>query len=236
MSMDLFKKIIDEISGHSEFVYLHGLGESLLHPKFFEMADYANKAGLKTHLSTNMSFLTDERSEKLVKSGIDFIVLSVDGATKETYESIRVGGDFEKNLNQAKRFLRLKRDMKADFHVVVQFIQMESNKSETGHVKELFSKEEREEVNIFRVKPVFDSPSFVHEEITHNHPCYFLWSTMDITQDGKVKMCCMDFDAEVVTGDLNHESVYEIWNNPAMADLREKHKNLDYKSLSLIHI
>lgn len=233
MKLELFKKVVDEVRGRSEFMYLHGLGESLLHPKFFEMADYAHKAGLKTHLSTNMSFLNEERSEKLVKSNIDFIVMSMDGATKETYESIRVGGDFERNLKQAKYFLRLKRETNARSHVVVQFIQMEKNKGEVGHVKELFSEEERKAVNMFRVKPVFDSPSFVTEDVSHHNPCYFLWSTMDITQDGLVKMCCMDFDAKVVFGDLNKQSVFEVWNSPGMAELRAKHKRLDYKSMPI---
>lgn len=233
MKFELFKKVVDEVRGRSEFMYLHGMGESLLHPKFFEMADYAHKAGLKTQLSTNMSFLNEERSEKLVKSDIDFIIMSMDGATKETYESIRIGGDFDRNLKQAKHFLQLKRRANTKSYVVVQFIQMDKNEDEAGDIKGLFSEEERNAVDMFRFKPVFDLPSFVTGVVSHSNPCYFLWSTMDITQDGLVKMCCMDFDAKVVFGNLNKQSVFEVWNSTGMADLRGKHKKLDYKSMPI---
>lgn len=233
MKNEFFRKIIDEVSGKSEFVYLYGMGESLLHPKFFEMANYAVNSGLSTALSTNLSFLNEERSLKLLKSGIEFITLALDGSTKETYESIRVKGEFEKNLEQAKSFLRMKTKLGAKCSVDVQFIEMDQNKSQTNLVSELFTKEEKSAINIFRVKPVFDSPSIVKDIIQHKHPCYFLWSTMDITWDGKVDMCCMDYDAKVVLGDLNQESVYELWNGEGMTDLRDRHKKLDYKSMPI---
>ena len=233
MKEEFFKKVINEVRGKSEFVYLYGMGESLLHPKFFEMADYTVGAGLSTALSTNLSFLDEDRSYKLLKSGIDFITLALDGSTKETYESIRVGGEFEKNLKQAKRFLRMKNQLGVKCSVDVQFIEMDQNKLQTNLVSELFTEEEKSAINIFRVKPVFDSPSIVKDIIQHKRPCYFLWSTMDITWDGKADMCCMDYDAKVVLGDLNEESVYDVWNGEGMTELRDRHKKLDYKSMPI---
>lgn len=233
MPMDMFKKIVDEVRGKSEFMYLYGMGESLLHPKFFEMADYAVKAGLKTSLSTNLSFLNEERSHKLLESGIDFVTLALDGTTKDTYESIRLGGEFEKNLEQTKRFLQMKIESNSRCSVDVQFIQMAKNKSQVDQVRGLFTAEEQKAIKVFRVKPVFNSPSIAKDEIVHRHPCYFLWSTMTITWDGRVSMCCMDYDSEVVLGDLNKSSVFDVWNSEGLADLREKHKKLDYKSMPI---
>jgi radical SAM protein with 4Fe4S-binding SPASM domain len=231
MDMDLFKKIIDQVRGHSEFIYLHGLGESLLHPKFFEMAEYANKAGLKTHLSTNLTFLNEERNERLAKSDIDFIVLSLDGATKETYESIRIGGDFEKSINHIKHLLKLKKKYNSKFLIDIQFIQMEKNQHQAHQIKSLFSDDEREVIDRFRVKPAFSTTNkTVDNPLKHRVPCYYLWSTMTILQDGKVSMCCMDFDGEVILGDLTKEKVYDVWNNRAMVSLRDKHKKLEYDS------
>ena len=233
MEEAFFEKIIDEVRGRSEFVYLYGMGESLLHPKFFEMADYAVNAGLSTALSTNLSFLNEERSHKLLNSGINFITLALDGSTKETYESMRVGGEFEKNLEQAKYFLRLKNKLEVKCSVDVQFIEMNENRSQANLVSELFTEEEKSAINIFRVKPVFDSPSIVRDIIKHKSPCYFLWSTMDITWDGKVDMCCMDYDAKVILGDLNKKTVCEVWNGEEMVALRDRHKKLDYESMPM---
>ena len=233
MSEYLFKKIIDEIKGKSEFLYLYGMGESLLHPKFFEMAEYAVKNGLTTSLSTNLTLLNEERSRKLLESGIDFIVLALDGINKNTYEMIRVGGQFERNLANVKRFLRLKYELKAKCFVDIQFILINDNKDEAIHMSEIFTKEEQSVINMYRIKPVYNSPSITTEKIIHKHPCYFLWSTMTIIWDGCVVMCCMDYDAEVLLGDINDMSVKEIWNNQKIASLRRLHKKLDYEKMPI---
>jgi radical SAM protein with 4Fe4S-binding SPASM domain len=233
MDVEFFKSTVDEIKGKTEFMYMYGMGESLLHPKFFEMTEYASKAGIKTCLSTNLSFLTEERSYKLLDSGISFIALALDGASKDIYESIRVGGDFSKNLEQVKILLQLKNKLKAKSYIEIQFIQMEKNETQTNLVSTLFSKEERSAIDIFRVKPVYDYPHFSEEPIEHKNPCYFPWSTMTVTWDGKVSMCCFDYNADVLMGDLNQRSVYEVWNSKEMADFRDKQKKLDYSSMSI---
>lgn len=233
MSEELFKKIIDEVKGKSEFIYLYGMGESLLHPGFFKLTDYAVKSGLATSLSTNLTLLNEERSRKLLESGIDFIVLAFDGGSKDTYEAIRLGGEFEKSLAQVKKFLQLKNEFNAKCVVDLQFILMDDNKHEVTRIKDLFTKEEQSAVNTFRIKPVFDSPSINTKKINHEHPCYFLWSTMTINWDGRVALCCMDYDSEVVVGDVRTMSVYEVWNGEKMANLREKHKKLDYSSMPI---
>lgn len=233
MPEDLFKKIIDEIKGKSEFLYLYGMGESLLHPKFFQMAEYAVKSGLTTSLSTNLTFLNEERSRKVLESGIDFVVLALDGINKNTYEMIRVGGQFEKNLANIKRFLQLKHELKAKCFVEIQFIMMNSNKNEAVCVSEIFTKEEQSVINSYRIKPVYDSPSITTQKIIHKHPCYFLWSTMTITWDGCVIMCCMDYDAEVLLGNINNMSVYEIWNDKKIVSLRRLHKKLNYETMPI---
>lgn len=233
MSEELFKKIIDEVKGKSEFIYLYGMGESLLHPGFFKLTDYAVKSGLTTSLSTNLTLLNEERSRKLLESGIDFIVLAFDGAGKDTYESIRLGGEFEKSLAQVKKFLQLKNEFKSKCVVDIQFILMDSNKHEAARMEDLFTKEERVAINTFRIKPTFIYPSADNGKIVHNHPCYFLWSTMTITWDGHVSICCMDYDSEVMLGDVRSMSVYEVWNSEKMAGLREKHKKLDYGAIPI---
>ncbi|MFQ5786985.1 MAG: radical SAM/SPASM domain-containing protein [Thermodesulfobacteriota bacterium] len=229
----IFKKIIDEIKGKSEFVYLYGMGESLIHPEFFELADYVKNSGLKTSVSTNITLLTEEKSQKLLESGIDFIVLALDGVNKETYEKIRIGGKFEENLKRIKYFLQLKNKLKAKCHVDVQFILMNDNKEEAESTSKLFSKAERSSINSNRLKPVYVSPSINTENIVHKHPCFFLWSTMTITWDGRVSMCCMDYDVEVELGNVCESSVFEVWNNSKIATLRNLHKRLEYRKMPM---
>ncbi len=232
MSEELFKKIIDQLQGKSEFVYLYGMGESMLHPQFFSLADYAVQSGLTTSLSTNITLLNEEKSRKLLESGIDFIVLPLDGAGKDSYESVRVGGKFEKNVERIKTLLRIKRELNAKAYVDIQYIVLDEA-NQMGHVEDLFTEEEKSVVNMFRKKPVLKSPSITTEEINHQHPCYFLWSTMDISWDGRVSLCCMDYDTEVVFGDLSKTSIWEVWNSEEMADYRRMHKNLEYSKMPI---
>lgn len=233
MSKELFVKIIDEIKGKSEFVYLHGFGESLLHPQFFELARYAAGSGLTTLLSTNITLLDEDRSRKLLESGIDFVVLAMDGTNKDTYEKIRVGGKFDSNILQIKKFLQLKKEFGAKIFVELQFILMDANKDEASKVESLFTESERRQVNVFRIKPKYTPPSVSKEKIVHRHPCYFLWNTMTIAWNGEVPICCMDYDAEISLGNVNTSSVPEIWNGARMASLRSMHKKLEYEKLKI---
>jgi MoaA/NifB/PqqE/SkfB family radical SAM enzyme len=150
MSDPLFKKIIDEVAPFAELIYLHGLGEPLLHPKIFEFIKYAKKKGLRVGISTNAMLLDKTKSRKLLDSGIDYVILAMDGATKEIYEKIRVGGKFEQVEQNIRQFLQLKKERKRKPFTVIQFITMAENEKEV----DLFSKKwQRKGANVVRIKP-----------------------------------------------------------------------------------
>jgi len=88
MEFSLFQKIIDEIAPFADLVYLHGLGEPFLHPDIFEFVEYAKSKRIRVGLSTNALLLDKTRSKKLLDSGIDCVILAVDGVTEETCERI----------------------------------------------------------------------------------------------------------------------------------------------------
>ncbi|MFH1663405.1 MAG: radical SAM protein [archaeon] len=90
-----FKKIIDE-NKNVQVINLTGIGESLLNPEFIEMVKYAKSKGIYVWFNDNFTLMNREKAEKLIDLGADFIILSLDGATKEVYEKIRGGANFEK--------------------------------------------------------------------------------------------------------------------------------------------
>jgi radical SAM protein with 4Fe4S-binding SPASM domain len=95
IKMNEFTKIIDE-NPNVQIINLTGIGEALLNPEFMKMVEYAKKKGIYVWFSDNFTLMTKERIEKILDAGVDYIVMSLDGATKETYEKIRVGANFEK--------------------------------------------------------------------------------------------------------------------------------------------
>lgn len=105
---DDFKRLVDQFSGAEE-LHLQGLGEPMMHPRFFDMVEYAVARGFRVSTNTNLTLLTASRAERCVTSGLDWMRVSVDGATAGTYERIRVRARFERVMANLRRL----RDAKA---------------------------------------------------------------------------------------------------------------------------
>ena len=103
MEMSLYRKIIDEARAFAFDINLAHRGESLLHPHLIEAIRYAKSQGLYTRLHTNGSLLTEDLSREIIASGLDRLSFSFDGFTKEAYEGIRRGGDFDKTIGNIIR-------------------------------------------------------------------------------------------------------------------------------------
>lgn len=234
MDYELYCKIIDDLKGKTEFIYLYGTGESLLVKDFFKYASYAVKSGMTTCLSTNVTMINREIAEKLIDTGIDFIVLAIDGSTRDTYNNIRIGADFDSTINKCKILLqeKLKKGVKTD--ITIQFIVMGENLRESDGLRDLFSNEEKKRaINQFRLKPLYETYAGGTANVAHTCPCYFLWNFISITWEGKVQICCMDYDASHIIGDLNHKGVSEVWNGKEVQRLRKLHLDLKHDAIPL---
>lgn len=114
MTFEEFKGIIDQFP-KLKWIGLSGIGESFINNAFMKMLRYVKARNVFVELYDNF-FLIDERiARELIEMGIDKIFISLDAATKETYEKIRVGSNFERVINNLRSFLRLKEQMKAHF-------------------------------------------------------------------------------------------------------------------------
>lgn len=233
MDFTLFQKIVDDLKQKTEFLYLYGTGESLLCKDFFKYADYAVASGMTTCLSTNATMINEEIAEKLIDSGIDFIVLAIDGATQQTYNQIRVGADFHSVIEKCKLLLRAKLNKKAETDINIQLIFMKENANEAKDLVNYFTAEERKAINQFRIKPFFDSYAHPEDRVHHVCPCYFLWNFISVMWDGKVQICCMDYDGSHVIGDLNRENVESIWNGEELEQFRKLHRNLKQETVGI---
>lgn len=95
MDFDLFVRLLDELP-ELEVLQLQGLGEPMMHPRFFDMVALAAGRGIKVGTNTNLTLLSLRRAEQCVTSGLAELHASVDGATAETYERIRVRAHFDR--------------------------------------------------------------------------------------------------------------------------------------------
>lgn len=220
MNDPLFKKIIDEVAPFAELIYLHGLGEPLLHPKIFEFIKYAKKKGLRVGISTNAMLLDKTKSRKLLDSDIDYVILAMDGATKETYEKIRVGGKFEQVEQNIRQFLQLKKERKRKPFTVIQFITMAENEKEVG----LFLKKWKGKgANVVRIKPKIalkDKDKKGKVKVTPY--CFHIFRSLNVYWNGTVAPCCEDVHGRYLLGNVKKESLKELWNSKKMQNLRKK--------------
>jgi len=215
MKLDLFKKIIDEVKEWKPVIKLFHTGESLIHPQIKEMIEYTREAGCFTMLNTNATFLDAKKSEMIFESGLDYLSCSFDGATKEVYEKIRIGGDYDKTLKNIIQFLELKKQggHKKPF-VNVEMIRMKDTEEEVEKFKNKFKDFPVDNIGIKKFHnfggqiDVEGEPERAYSDLSCIHP----WSFASILWDGSVVPCCRDAHGKHVFGDVNENKLMDIWN------------------------
>ena len=240
MDYDFFKDIISQIKTHASAITLAVNGESLLHPRFFDMAGFAVDNGIKVLLNTNATLLNKEKAGLLLDSGISSISFAFDGYNKSMYEKARVGADFEKTLGNIRYFLEYKKKRGSKLPYTVLSILMlnleECSETERlsflsqfdGLIDEIRLREVSTWGNTFKESNDF---SFRKNRITYP-PCPRLWSTSVITWNGNVVPCIYHANHEIILGNLKEETFRDIWNGEKMMALRESMLNGSYLDFS----
>lgn len=225
MRFDLFRKIVDEGKDHLEFVVPYGIGEPLLNPALFEMIKHCKSHGLKTGISTNATLLDEERSRKLIESGLDYIIFAFDGATPEVYEKYRRGAKFDKVRANILNFLRIKLELKADIYCIVQMVRLRENQHQIKDFIKMWSIPGIDSVRIKEDEVRLGDTAVENGKSAGppRNPCHLLWrGPMYVRYDGLVWPCCYSYKSKPI-GDLKQKTLAEVWNSPEMVKLRQAH-------------
>ena len=231
LKQDFFRKTIDEL--HKQLIYLifYFQGEPYINPGFLDMVKYAKDKGIYTITSTNGHFLNNANAKKTIESGLDRMIISVDGTTQETYENYRKEGNLESVLQGARNIVKWKKEMNSTTpHTIFQFLVVKPNEHQIDEIYKI-----AEEIGIDEVKlktaqvyeyeqgndliPTIEKYSRYKKNINGtysvknkllNH-CWKLWHACVITWDGLVVPCCFDKDAQHRLGDMKDKPFKEIW-------------------------
>ncbi len=231
LSDGLFRNVMDQLSGTLAYLTFYFQGEPYLHPQFLGMVNYASKKKIYTATSTNAHYFSDEAARQTVESGLDRLIISIDGTTQDTYQSYRVGGNLEKVVEGTANIIRWKRKLKSRTpHTVFQFLVVRPNEHQIPEVYQLAKKLGVDQV-VLKTAQIYDyengsdlipvqekysryklngNGTYAIKSSLDNH-CWKMWHSCVITWDGKVVPCCFDKDAHFVLGDLTHNSFEEIW-------------------------
>ncbi len=235
MQDHLFKKIVDDIAVHSpddtQF-WLAFMGEPLLlKEKAIEFIQYAVDKGL-TNINLNTNLIPADKAlcADLVRTKINRVIVSLDAATKETYEKIRRNGDFDKVLANIDNMLEIKEiEKQTSPEVIVQFIEMDENKHEIEKFKQLFK--DKKVVLKIREKLGWglgiEADNLTIPDEARDYPCPWSNRGFPIHVTGQVGQCDASWNGLYYFGDINHQSIAEVWNTK-LAKIRERHWNLDF--------
>jgi radical SAM protein with 4Fe4S-binding SPASM domain len=240
LKKDFFSETIDQL--HKELLYLvfYFQGEPYLNPDFLAMVNYAASKKIYTATSTNAHYLNDENARRTIESGLDRLIISIDGTTQEVYEQYRVGGNLNKVLEGTKNIVKWKKELKSKTpFIIFQFLVVKPNEHQIEDVKKLAKEMEvDDEKDPNQLIPSIDKYSryrktndgYEFKGKLANH-CWRLWHDPVITWDGLVAPCCFDKDAQHQLGDLKQRSFKEIWKNGEYKKFRSSilkgRKNID---------
>ncbi len=229
MDLKLFSKIISELEPYLFYATLNFQGESMMHPEFFSFIRRSGK--INTTVSTNGHFLSAENAAGIVESGLDKLIVSLDGTDQATYSSYRINGNYAAVIEGIGNVYYENKKAGFPLKLEIQFLVNKRNENQIESARRLA----REMKGSFRLK----SMQVINEEafetwlpsagrysrykkkngrylIKNSLPnrCARLWLNPVITWDGKVVPCCFDKDAEYIMGDLSEESFRDIWSSP----------------------
>jgi radical SAM protein with 4Fe4S-binding SPASM domain len=209
-------------------------GEPFLHPNFLELIKEAKRNKIYTSTSTNAHFINEKMAGDIVESGLDRLIISIDGLTQETYENYRIHGKLDKVIAGTKEMVQAKLRLNSSTpHLIFQFLAVKPNEHEIPQVFELGKEMGIDEVRIksaqlyefengnplmpenekysrYRKQP---DGTYKMKYKLGNH-CWRMWSSSVLTWDGKVVPCCFDKDAKHVLGTVADKDFKTIWHHP----------------------
>ncbi|MFT3884146.1 MAG: SPASM domain-containing protein [Flavobacteriales bacterium] len=232
---DLFTQVIDELAPDLWALTFYFQGEPYINPRFLDMVRQASDRGIYTATSTNAHFLTEEKAEATVRSGLSRLIISLDGTDQATYEAYRKEGTLSKVIEGAERIVKWKKKLKSRTpHVVFQFLVVKPNEHQIPAARALAKRIGVDDLWLKTAQvydPKDDHPLIPTQDkyaryrrnasgvwevknALHDH-CWKMWHSCVITWDGRVVPCCFDKDAHHVLGDLKGQRFREVWHSDA---------------------
>jgi radical SAM protein with 4Fe4S-binding SPASM domain len=228
----MFTNVIDQVADTLSYLTFYFQGEPYLNTHFTDMVRYASLKRIYTATSTNGHYLRDDVAKATVQSGLDRLIISIDGTSQETYEQYRVGGTLDKVIEGTENILKWRRELKSRTpHVIFQFLVVKPNEHQIDEVKSLAKKLGVDQV-VLKTAQIYQyengSPLIPEQEKysryrrtydgkyelknKFNNECWRMWHSCVVTWDGKIVPCCFDKDATHVLGDLKEQTFDEIWH------------------------
>jgi len=247
MSEYLFKKIIDECTEHGvNLICLFKDGDPVLHPKIDEFIKYAKdkNSAKNITIATGANALNPDLSKKIILSGLDTIFFSVDSLTEEKYKKIKGTDNYGKVLENIFDFVRIKENLKSVTpRIIVKMLATDIVKDDVEFFIRLWINIADlvlidKEITIWdgtnqRVNDLIKNmENYNFEKPKTRYPCNRPWYMISVYSDGKVTICPEDWDQKMIIGDVNDDSLFNIWNGDKLNLIKKYHIEGKWDKLS----
>lgn len=216
-------------------------GEPYMNKNFFDLVKISESKKIYTATSTNGHFLNDENARQTILSGLDRLIISLDGTNQETYSSYRKNGNFHTVIDGIKNVVEWKKKLKSiKPYIILQFLVLKTNENKIIEIRQLAKDLEVDELQLKTTQfyefengnPLMpennkysryiknqDGKYLLKKKIKNR--CLRMWQSLVITWDGKIVPCCFDKDADYILGDLNKNAFPEIWKGNLYKEFRK---------------
>tara|TARA_B110000027_G_C16122545_1_gene304195 strand:- start:12604 stop:13611 length:1008 start_codon:yes stop_codon:yes gene_type:complete len=240
---DWLKKVVDEIaeSKQSMLLRIAGDGEPTIHPRLVEMVNYAKKnSQAVVNLTTNGLLVGQEVTEALLKADIDLVDFSIDAYSKDVFEEVRRGGNYQKLMRNIFGFVERRNALRKKTKVMVSFVAQKENQHEVQEFRKFWSPI----VDRVLIRQLHSALGQAKEEESkelndadnvRRFPCPHLWKRLTIDYKGNIKFCAHDwfFDAETTLAQIQNAGMGETWRGKKLAKLREFHTTNNFPPNSI---
>ena len=238
---NFFESVLNQLAPYLSNITFYFQGEPFINPKFLEMVKSASDKNIFTSTSTNAHFLHPDLAKKTVESGLDQMIISIDGTTQEVYEQYRIHGKLTKVIEGTKNIVAAKKELKSKTpHLIFQFLVVAPNEHQIEEVYKLANELGIDEVRL-KSAQVYDfengNPLIPQNEKYARYKkmkngkwriknkllnqCWKMWHSCVITWDGLVVPCCFDKDAHHQLGDMKQTDFKSIWQSQKYKQFRK---------------
>lgn len=242
MNVENFEKILDALGKQLIYITLYFQGEPLLHHQFIEMVKIARKRKIVVATSTNGQLIDKKMARELVESGLNRIIISLDGLDQPTYEKYRKSGDFQKVVNALKYLTEAKKESRRQNPFTeVQFLVMKHNEQQISEFRQFAKRHGADKVSFKTIQAVdfataaeflpkkskwnrytqMPSGDWKLKKIPDRH-CRRIRNTVVVAHNGDVLPCCYDKDGSYVMGNLLRSNLATIWHGEAFGKFRKE--------------
>jgi sulfatase maturation enzyme AslB (radical SAM superfamily) len=221
MDAELYRKVVDDCAALGiRHVRLHNYGEPFVDRQLADKVAYAKQRGIaEVGVISNGSLIDEPVARGVIEAGLDAINISVDASGREVFERTRVGLKYDKVIANIERLIRIRGELgRTHPKLILSFVRQDNSEEERAFIEHW-----RTLADKIHITDLHNWAGTLNRDSDVRYPCYRQWLTFTVLWDGRVSLCCADFDGRVVLGDMRTSTIREIWESDAYRRVRREH-------------